>query len=69
LTHAAALLELIVQHAADGIDRLTDDLADELDTIEDQLSMNASPRERQRRRRPPSRSPRRPIGTCISYRS
>jgi zinc transporter len=47
LTHVAALLELIVQHAADGIDRLTDDLADELDTIEDQLSLNVTSHQRQ----------------------
>ena len=48
LTHVAALLELIVQHAADGIDRLTDELADELDEIEDGLSLKVTPRERQR---------------------
>src|SRR5262249_31793926 len=47
LTHVAALLELIVQHAADGIDRLTDELADELDESEDRLSQNVTSQERQ----------------------
>jgi zinc transporter len=47
LPHVAALLELIVEHAADGIERLTDDLADELDEIESNLSQTITPRERE----------------------
>jgi zinc transporter len=48
LTRVAGLVELIVEHAADGIDRLTAELAEELDEIEDGLSLNVTPRERQR---------------------
>jgi zinc transporter len=48
LTRVAGLLELIVEHAADGIDRLADELAEELDEIEDGLSLKVTPLERQR---------------------
>jgi zinc transporter len=48
LPHVAALLELIVEHAADGIEHLTDELADELDEIEGNLSLTITPRERER---------------------
>jgi zinc transporter len=37
VTGAAALLELIVDHVADAVDRLADKLAEELDGIEDRL--------------------------------
>lgn len=37
LSGAAALLELIVDHVADAVDRLADRLAEELDGIEDRL--------------------------------
>jgi zinc transporter len=46
LPHVAALLELIVEHAADGIDHLTDRLAIELDQIEDGLTLTITPEQR-----------------------
>jgi zinc transporter len=48
LPHVAALLELIVEHGADGIDRLTDRLAIELDEIENGLTLTIPPEQRQR---------------------
>jgi zinc transporter len=48
LPHVAALLELIVEHAADGIDHLTNELADELDEIESSLTLDISAQQRQR---------------------
>ena len=48
LPHVAALLELIVEHVADGIDHLTDDLAEELDEIESDLTLDISAQQRQR---------------------
>jgi zinc transporter len=41
LTHCASLLELIVEHLADGIDDIADDLAAKLDEIEDQLAVRS----------------------------
>jgi zinc transporter len=46
LTSAGALLELIVEHVADAIDRVTDDLATDLDDIEDCLARRAEEFER-----------------------
>jgi zinc transporter len=46
LASAGALLELIVEHVADAIDRVTDDLATDLDDIEDSLARRASEFER-----------------------
>jgi zinc transporter len=46
LPHVAALLELIVEHAADGIDHLTDELADQLDEIENSLTLKITADER-----------------------
>ncbi len=67
----AALLELIVEHVADAIDRVTDDLATDLDHIEDCL---AAPRRRIRATearqraphdRPPASAARRPCARCF----
>ena len=38
LSHAASLLELIVEQVADGIDRVADDLATELDGVENRIA-------------------------------
>ena len=46
LASAGALLELIVEHVADAIDRVTDDLATDLDQIEDCLARRADEFER-----------------------
>jgi zinc transporter len=48
LSSAGALLELIVEHVADAIDRVTDDLATDLDHIEDCLARRADEFERQK---------------------
>jgi zinc transporter len=46
LASAGALLELIVEHVADAIDRVTDDLAGDLDQIEDCLARRTEEFER-----------------------
>jgi len=46
LASAGALLELIVEHVADAIDRVTDDLATDLDHVEDCLARRADEFER-----------------------
>jgi zinc transporter len=51
LPTAAALLELIVEHVADAVDRLADNLAIELDKIEDGLAGGAQKDDRQELRR------------------
>jgi len=48
LPSVAALLELIVEHLADGVDRIADDLANELDAIDDELAAGAIRVERQK---------------------
>jgi zinc transporter len=48
LPHVAALLELIVEHMGDAMDRLGDGLASELDHIEDSLALRTHSVERQR---------------------
>jgi zinc transporter len=48
LANAGALLELIVDHVADAIDRVTDDLATDLDDIEDCLARRADEFDRRR---------------------
>src|SRR5262249_28661258 len=48
LTHVAALLELLVEHVADGIDTVADDLGAELDEIEDDLARRSLEFERQK---------------------
>ncbi|MEN3381482.1 MAG: zinc transporter [Hyphomicrobiales bacterium] len=48
LTGVAALLELIVEHVAEAIDRIADDLGTELDGIEDSLARRADKLERQK---------------------
>ena len=42
LPHVAALLELIVEHVAEGMDRAADELETELDAIENYLARNSS---------------------------
>jgi zinc transporter len=48
LPHVAALLELIVEHVGDAMDRLADGLASELDQIEDSLALRTHGVERAR---------------------
>jgi zinc transporter len=48
LPHVAALLELIVEHVGDAMDRLADALASELDQIEDSLALRTHGVERAR---------------------
>ncbi|HEY4404611.1 MAG TPA: CorA family divalent cation transporter [Xanthobacteraceae bacterium] len=48
LPHVAALLELIVEHMGDAMDRLVDGLASELDHIEDSLALRTHSVERAR---------------------
>jgi zinc transporter len=48
LTSVAALLELIVEHVAEAIDRIVDDLGIELDGVEDCLVRRADKLERQK---------------------
>jgi len=48
LTHVAALLELLVEQVADGIDTVADDLGEELDQIEDDLARRSLEFERQK---------------------
>jgi zinc transporter len=48
LPHVAALLELIVEHVGDAMDRLADGLASELDQIEDSLALRTLGVERAR---------------------
>lgn len=47
LPHCGSLLELIVEHVAEGIDEVADDLAGKLDEIEDQLAVRSIGRARQ----------------------
>lgn len=47
LPHCGSLLEMIVEHVADGIDEVADDLASKLDEIEDQLAVRSIDRARQ----------------------
>jgi zinc transporter len=48
LPHVAALLELIVEHVGDAMDRLADELAAEIDHIEDGLALRTHSAERPR---------------------
>jgi zinc transporter len=48
LPHVAALLELIVEHVGDAMDRLADELASEIDHIEDSLALRTHGAERPR---------------------
>jgi zinc transporter len=48
LTGVASLLELIVEHVAEAIDRIADDLGTELDEIEDSLTRRNDAPERQK---------------------
>ena len=48
LSHVASLLELIVEHLVEGIERLTDRLGNDLDQIEDELDVRIEPKLRQR---------------------
>jgi zinc transporter len=48
LPHVAALLELIVEHVGDAMDRLADELAAEIDHIEDSLALRTHGVERPR---------------------
>jgi zinc transporter len=48
LPHVAALLELIVEHVGDAMDRLADGLATEIDHIEDSLALRTHGVERPR---------------------
>ena len=48
LIHVTALFELLVQHVADGINKLIDQLSDELDVIDDRVSEGVTKQERQK---------------------